>query len=200
MMTGTMIRFFDLLLSLVALLILSPVLLIIALLIVFDSKGPVLFLQTRVGKGNKDFIMIKFRTMVPESEELGRLTIGNADQRITRVGKLLRRYKVDELPQLINILAGQISLVGPRPEVRDYVKHYTADQKRVLQVKPGLTDLASLEYLNENEILGNSPDPEKTYINEILPAKLALNQRFLNDPSLRNYFAIIGKTLKQIVR
>ena len=145
-------------------------------------------------------MMLKFRTMYNGSEEKGSLTVGNDDQRITRTGHFLRKYKLDELPQLINIVKGEMSLVGPRPEVRKYVAFYNETQRNVLSLRPGLTDYASLEYLHENELLGNSPDPEKTYIEEIMPAKLELNKKYLQDPGLKNYFRIIGKTIIRIFR
>ena len=136
--------------------------------------------------------------MYDDSEKTGILTIGVRDQRITGVGHFLRKHKLDELPQLLNVLKGDMSLVGPRPEVRRYVDLYNEDQKRVLLVRPGLTDHASLEYLHENEILGNSPDPEKTYLEEIMPAKLELNKKYLQDRSVKNYFRIVGKTITRI--
>jgi lipopolysaccharide/colanic/teichoic acid biosynthesis glycosyltransferase len=193
-----MTRFFDLLFSFLGLVILFPFFLLIALLIVLDTKGPVLFRQQRVGKGNKNFTLIKFRTMYKDSEKAGGLTIGTRDQRITKTGILLRRYKLDELPQLFNIIRGEMSFVGPRPELRKYVELYTGEQKKALQVRPGLTDWASLSFLDENELLGNAPDPERTYIGEIMPAKLDLNKKYLQDPSLKNYFIVIGKTIRRI--
>jgi lipopolysaccharide/colanic/teichoic acid biosynthesis glycosyltransferase len=193
-----MIRFFDLLFSFLALVVLSPVLLLIALLIRIDSKGTILFYQPRVGRGNNDFILLKFRTMFNGSEEMGSLTVGSNDRRITRTGRFLRKHKLDELPQLFNVIRGEMSLVGPRPEVRKYVQLYDSSQLLVLSVRPGLTDHASLEYMNENEMLGNSPDPEKTYIEEIMPAKLELNRRYLMNRSLKNYFRIIGRTIVRI--
>ena len=193
-----MIRFFDLLFSVLALLVLLPVFILLSIIILLGSKGPVLFNQPRVGRGNKDFILIKFRTMYRDSEKTGCLTVGSRDQRITRAGYFLRKYKLDELPQLFNVIRGDMSLVGPRPEVRKYVSHYNEDQKRVLSVRPGITDYASLEYLHENELLGSSADPEKTYIEEIMPAKLELNKKFLQDRSLKNYFRVILKTISGI--
>ena len=195
-----MIRFFDLLFSVIALILLFPFFLLIALIILVDSRGNIFFFQSRVGKENRDFMMLKFRTMYNGSEEKGSLTVGNNDQRITRAGHLLRRYKLDELPQLINIVKGEMSLVGPRPEVRKYVDLYNEIQRNVLAVRPGLTDYASLEYLHENELLGTSPDPERTYIEEIMPAKLELNKRYLQDPGLKNYFRVIGKTMIKIFK
>ena len=193
-----MIRFFDLILSLLGLVLLIPLFLVISILIVLDSKGGILFLQKRVGKNNADFRLVKFRTMFTGSEKKSSLTVGNKDRRITHAGALLRKYKLDELPQLINVLAGDMSMVGPRPEVRKYVELYTDEQKKVLFVKPGITDYASIEYINENELLANSADPEITYIRQIMPAKLELNLKYLQNPGIKNYFKIIGRTLVRI--
>jgi len=193
-----MIRFFDLLLSTLAFLLLLPLLLIIAIAIKAGSKGPVLFFQRRVGKDNHDFTLVKFRTMHTGAERSGSLTVGTHDRRITGTGLILRKYKLDELPQLLNVIRGDMSLVGPRPEVRKYVDLYTDDQKIVLSVRPGLTDWASLEYLNENEILGSSPDPERTYIEKIMPAKIELNKQFLNNRNMKNYFRVIGRTISGV--
>jgi len=194
-----MIRTFDILLSLIALIILSPLLLVIMLIIPLDSRGPVLFRQTRAGKNGKDFRLIKFRTMVTGAEKEGGLTVGSHDRRITRAGLFLRRFKLDEIPQLINVLKGDMSLVGPRPEIRKYVEMYTDDQKKVLSVRPGITDYASIEYINENEILGRSADPEKTYIEDVMPAKIRLNMQFIEKPTLSNYFRILWKTFNRIL-
>lgn len=195
-----MIRFFDLLFSLLGLILLLPFFLIISLAIVIDSCGGIFYTQERVGKNNRNFRLIKFRTMRSDADQQGGLTIGVRDSRITRTGFFLRKYKLDELPQLINVLKGEMSLVGPRPELRKYVDFYSEEQKKVLGVRPGITDIASLEYINENEILGVSADPEGTYIEQIMPAKLELNRKFLEDPRLGNYFRIIGLTIKKIFR
>jgi len=195
-----MIRFFDLLFSLLGLILLLPFFLIISLAIVIDSCGRIFYTQERVGKNNRNFRLIKFRTMRSDADQQGGLTIGVRDSRITRTGFFLRKYKLDELPQLINVLKGEMSLVGPRPELRKYVDFYSEEQKKVLGVRPGITDIASLEYINENEILGVSADPEATYIEQIMPAKLELNRKFLEDPRLGNYFRIIGLTIKKIFR
>jgi lipopolysaccharide/colanic/teichoic acid biosynthesis glycosyltransferase len=136
--------------------------------------------------------------MYPDSEKHGQITVGAHDDRITRSGKFLRKYKVDELPQLINVLSGEMSLVGPRPEVRKYVDLYSEEQKKVLSVKPGITDLASIEYADESELLSRSPDPLKTYVEEIMPAKIRLNMRFIEDASLKNYFRIILLTIGKL--
>lgn len=194
-----MIRILDIILSLFGLVILSPVLIVIACLIKLDSKGPVFFMQQRVGRWSKDFYLYKFRTMKPDSEKLGQLTVGGKDPRITGVGYVLRKYKLDELPQLINVFNGQMSLVGPRPEVRKYVSLYNKEQRQVLTVKPGVTDFASIEYADENEILGKADDPEKVYIEQIMVDKLKFNQKFIEDPGIVNYFTVILNTLLKII-
>ena len=195
-----MIRFFDILISFLGLILLLPVFLVIAIAIVIDSRGGIFYLQERAGKNSHYFNLFKFRTMRSGSDILGGLTVGARDPRITRTGLFLRKYKLDELPQLLNVLIGEMSIVGPRPELRKYVDLYTVEQKKVLNVRPGITDIASMEYIDENEILGASSDPEKTYIREIMPAKLELNQKFIEDQSLGHYFRIIGLTLKMLFR
>ncbi|MBP8993155.1 MAG: sugar transferase [Bacteroidales bacterium] len=192
-------RIFDLLFSFLGLVILSPFLLVIAILIVIDSKGDIFYLQQRVGKDNKDFNIFKFRTMRPNSDKQGLLTVGAKDSRITKIGVFLRKYKIDELPQLINVLIGNMSFVGPRPEVRKYVDLYNSEQKKVLTVKPGITDYASIKYSNENELLAKSENPEKTYIEEIMPAKLELNLKYIKEASLLTDIKIIFKTFVKIV-
>jgi len=190
-------RLFDILISFLSLIFLIPVFVIIALLIVFDSKGGIFYSQLRVGKNQKDFKLLKFRTMYGGSEKKGLLTVGESDDRITSTGKWLRKFKLDELPQLLNILKGQMSFVGPRPEVRKYVDLYNEQQKQVLSVRPGLTDYASIEYSNENEILAKYADPEKAYIDIIMPAKLNLNLKYIKDKNffidLKIIFRTIGK-------
>jgi lipopolysaccharide/colanic/teichoic acid biosynthesis glycosyltransferase len=190
-----MIRFFDIVFSFTGLIILSPLLLILAIWVAIDSRGPVLYKQVRVGKNDIDFRLLKFRSMRINADKAGLLTVGGRDSRITHAGYYLRKCKLDELPQLINVLIGDMSLVGPRPEVRKYVELYNADQKKVLNVRPGITDMASIAYKNENELLAASPDPEKAYIEEIMPQKLKLNMLFIQNPSLINYFKIIFKTI-----
>ncbi len=194
-----MIRFFDILLSLLGLLLLSPVFLLVSIAILAGG-GRVFFIQPRVGRNNADFRMIKFRTMAEGSDRSGLLTVGTDDRRITRTGRILRKYKLDELPQLINVLAGTMSMVGPRPEVRKYVEMCTPAQREVLTVRPGITDLASIEYFRENELLSRSEDPEGTYIREIMPAKILLNMEFVRDPRPGTYFRILAKTLARIFR
>lgn len=193
-----MIRSFDIVFSLIGLLILLPFFILIAIFIKLGSTGPVFFVQKRVGKDNVDFNLIKFRTMKLNADKQGLLTVGGRDPRITGIGFFLRKFKLDELPQLLNVLVGHMSLVGPRPEVRKYVDMYTEDQKKVLSVRPGITDNASLEYFNENDLLAGSEDPEQTYIKEVMPAKLSLNMKFINSPGLGAYFAIIFRTLGKV--
>lgn len=162
--------------------------------------SPIFYLQTRVGKNNKDFKLFKFRTMHLDADKKGLLTVGGRDPRVTKIGYYLRKYKLDELPQLFNVLFGTMSLVGPRPEVRKYVDLYTPEQQKVLSVKPGITDFASLEYINENELLAQSVNPEQTYINDIMPAKLALNAKYIKQQGLFVDFKIIFNTILKIVK
>jgi len=193
-----LIRLIDFFLSFLAILILSPFMILIAVFILTESKGGVFFLQNRVGKNEKDFKLVKFRTMLADSDKKGLLTIGEGDSRITRAGYFLRKYKLDELPQLFNVLLGQMSFVGPRPEVRKYVNLYTPEQKRILDIKPGITDMASIEYFNENELLSRAEDPEEYYVHKIMPHKIQLNMKYRDNKTLGNYFRIIGKTLLKI--
>lgn len=192
-------RAFDLISCTLALLLLLPFGIVVALCIVCGSKGGVFYRQTRVGRHNKDFKLLKFRTMRPNADRQGLLITVGDDSRITRIGKLLRKYKIDELPQLLNIIKGDMSVVGPRPEVRRYVELYDERQRRVLSVRPGLTDYASLQYISESELLAESADPEKTYIEEIMPAKLELNLQYIEKQSFAEDLRIIFKTLVSIV-
>jgi lipopolysaccharide/colanic/teichoic acid biosynthesis glycosyltransferase len=192
-------RLFDLMITIPMLLLVSPFFLIIALLIKLGSNGPVFYMQTRVGLSSSDFKIFKFRTMHVNADKAGLLTVGGRDPRVTSLGYFLRKYKLDELPQLLNVLFGSMSLVGPRPEVRKYVDLYNADQQKVLSVKPGITDYASIEYSEENELLAKSNDPERTYINEIMPAKLLLNQKYIAEKSLTTDIKIIWLTFKKII-
>jgi lipopolysaccharide/colanic/teichoic acid biosynthesis glycosyltransferase len=195
-----LIRFFDLVISILAIIILLPVYIIVSFLIIIDSRGGIFYKQKRVGKNNIDFTLFKFRTMTINSDRKLLLTVGAKDHRITRTGYFLRRYKIDELPQLFNVLSGNMSLVGPRPEVRKYVDMYDAEQRIVLSVKPGITDYASIRFKDENRILALSPDPEKTYIEEIMPLKIKLNMSYINEMNIYNYFKITFLTLKAIFR
>ena len=195
-----MIRFFDFILSLVGLVVLAPIFIVLAIWIKTDSKGPVFYKQVRVGQNGIDFGLFKFRSMVVDADKKGLITVGGRDPRITRSGYFIRKYKLDELPQLINVLVGDMSLVGPRPEVRKYVELYTDEQQKVLSVKPGITDYASIEYMDENEILGKSNDPEKTYIEEIMPEKIKYNMKYIQNKNVSEDFKIIFLTLLKIVR
>jgi lipopolysaccharide/colanic/teichoic acid biosynthesis glycosyltransferase len=192
-------RLFDIVCSFIGLLILSPVFLLLALLIVFDSKGGVFYRQVRVGRNNRDFKLYKFRTMHTGADKKGLITVGAKDNRVTKVGYYLRKYKLDEFPQLLNVFLGDMSLVGPRPEVRKYVSMYNPEQLKVLTVKPGITDYASIDYSNENELLGKAADPEKMYVEEVMPAKLTLNLQYIHDQSLLTDIRIIFKTLLKII-
>ncbi len=193
-------RIFDIFFSLFGLIILFIPFLFIALLISIDSRGGIFYSQVRVGKDRKNFKLLKFRSMKKGSDKLGLITISERDARITKIGYTLRKYKIDELPQLINVLIGNMSLVGPRPEVKKYVDLYNEEQKQVLSVKPGITDYASIEYSNENKILGNAENPEKEYINEIMPAKLKLNLKYIAEQGVLTDFKIIFNTIGKIVK
>ena len=190
---------FDIFLSLAFIVLLLPVFIIISIWIMIDSRGGVFYLQSRVGKNNRDFRMYKFRSMRPESDTFGLLTIGDHDPRVTRAGKFLRKTKLDELPQMLNILKGNMSFVGPRPEVRKYVELYSAEQMKVLSVRPGLTDYASLEYIDEDSILGQSDDPDRVYITVIMPAKLELNLKYIRERSFTTDLTIMMKTFLKII-
>lgn len=190
-------RIFDFTVSLIGVIILSPIFIIVSISIKLDSKGSILFLQKRVGQYGKEFNIYKFRTMVTNAEKLGtQITIGK-DNRITRVGSFLRKFKIDELPQLFNVLKGDMSLVGPRPEVPKYVNLYTEEQRKVLQVRPGITDIASLRYKDENDILGSVDNPEEYYVNVIMKDKLKLNIEYIEKS---NIFLDIYLIIKTIVK
>ena len=195
-----MIRLLDITFSAVGLLLLSPLFLIIYILIRCESKGGGFYCQQRVGKDGRMFGLYKFRSMRTGSDKKGLITVGGHDSRITRMGYFIRKYKIDELPQLWNVLKGDMSLVGPRPEVKKYVDLYTEEQRRVLSVRPGITDYASIEYVDENEILGNAEDPDRVYVEEIMPAKIKLNMRYIENRNLNEYFKIIGLTFINILR
>ena len=192
-------RLFDIFCSSIGLVILSPILLLLALLIKFESKGPVFFLQTRVGLNNKDFKLFKFRSMFMDAEKRGQLTVGMRDPRITRTGYYLRKFKLDEVPQLLNVIKGDMSLVGPRPEVRKYVNLYNTKQMQVLSVRPGMTDYASIKFINENELLAQANDPEVFYINVIMPQKLELNISYIEQKGFFKDISLILKTCLKII-
>ena len=187
-------RFLDLMLSIVLGLVLLPIALIIALLIVLSSGWPILYKQERVGRFGKNFTLLKFRTMSKHSDKFGLLTIGNADQRITRIGGFLRRFKLDELPQLWNVLIGDMSFVGPRPEVQKYVKIYTPVQLQILNVRPGITDEASIYYRHESQLLSEFEHPEKAYVEQLLPHKIELSMPYVQQPNVKQYFKLLFKT------
>ena len=191
-------RLFDVIFSLAGIVLLSPVLLLVALLVKLDSKGPVFFRQERIGQGFEPFIIVKFRTMVTDACRKGPLLTSGGDRRITKIGKFLRRTKIDELPQLLNVLKGDMSLVGPRPEVAKYVEIFSDDFREVLKVRPGITDFAALEYSDEEEILKKYVDPEEGYIREILPAKIELYKKYLRERGLLTDIKLIVLTLRHL--
>ena len=195
-----MIRFCDIVFSAIGLLLLSPLFLLVYILIRCESKGGGFYCQQRVGRDGRMFGLYKFRSMRTGSDTKGLITVGGHDSRITRMGYFIRKYKIDELPQLWNVLKGDMSLVGPRPEVKKYVDLYTEEQRRVLSIRPGITDYASIEYVDENEILGNAEDPDRVYVEEIMPAKIKLNMRYIENRNLNEYFKIIGLTFINILR
>lgn len=195
-----MIRFFDILFSLLGIIVLFPVFLLLYITIRLESKGGGFYKQLRVGRNGRDFYVYKFRSMRIGSDKQGLITVGGRDPRITRIGYFIRKYKLDELPQLFNVLKGDMSLVGPRPEVRKYVDLYTEEQRRVLSVRPGITDYASIEYVDENTILGQAEDADKAYVELILPDKIRYNMKYIEHQSVTEYFNIIFLTIWSIVR
>lgn len=192
-------RLFDILVSLIILSVFLPFGILIALAIILESKGGAFYRQKRVGKSGVSFKLWKFRTMRVNADKLGKLTVGMRDPRITRVGYFIRKSKLDEFPQFINVLIGEMSIVGPRPEVQEYVDLYTHEQRIILSVKPGITDYASLEYFKENELLGQSENPRETYIHEIMPAKIELNKKYIANPTLSQDIKIMWLTFLKIV-
>lgn len=195
-----MIRLLDVFFSALGMLVLSPVFLIMSIWIKTDSKGPVFYKQVRVGKDNMDFLLYKFRSMITDADKKGLLiTVGGKDPRVTKSGYFIRKYKLDELPQLINVFMGDMSLVGPRPEVRKYVDMYNDEQRKVLSIRPGITDYASIEYMDENKILGEAEDPERSYIEVIMPEKIRYNMKYIENQSIGEYFKIIFLTIWKIL-
>jgi lipopolysaccharide/colanic/teichoic acid biosynthesis glycosyltransferase len=193
-------RAVDIVLAMVGLLVLAPVMALIALLIKLDSRGPIFFRQERIGRDFRPFRIIKFRSMVTNSQHAGPLLTCGEDPRITRLGRLLRRTKLDEFPQLVNVLIGDMSLVGPRPEVGKYVAMFESDFRTILRIRPGITDLASIEYRNEAAILGAVADPEQEYTQRILPSKIQLAKEYARRSSLYFDIVIILRTLASLVR
>lgn len=194
-----MIRFFDILFSIIGLLLLLPIFILISIFIKLNSRGAIFYRQLRVGINNKDFSVFKFRTMKVGSDKKGLLTVGGRDSRVTFIGYYLRKSKLDELPQLLNVLLGQMSLVGPRPEVRKYVDLYDESQRKILTICPGITDWASVIYRDENEILEKSQNPESDYVEIIMPDKIRFNLIYLNNYNILEYFKIIFFTFVRIL-
>lgn len=192
-------RIFDIFCSLIILSLFLPFGLILSLLIVLESKGGVFYRQERIGRFGQPFLLFKFRSMRKDADKQGKLTVGMRDARITRTGYFIRKFKLDEFPQFINVIKGDMSIVGPRPEVKEYVDLYTPEQREILNVRPGITDIASLHYFEENELLGKSDNPHKTYVEEIMPAKIALNKQYLANPTLLNDLKIMWKTFVRIL-
>lgn len=195
-----MIRFLDIVFSIVGLLVLFPFFFLIYVLICLESKGGGFYSQMRVGKNGREFKLYKFRSMRVGADKQGLITVGGRDPRVTRMGYVIRKYKLDELPQLLNVLKGDMSLVGPRPEVRKYVDMYTEEQWKVLSVRPGVTDYASIEYVDENSILGDAADPDKAYVEQIMPDKIQYNMKYINKCSVGEYFKIICLTIVHICK
>ena len=193
-------RIFDIIASGLGLLLLSPLFVIIAIWIMLDSKGPVFYRQVRVGRHNKDFKIFKFRSMCQGADKGSLVTIGGRDPRITRSGYFIRKYKIDELPQLINVLLGDMSLVGPRPEVRHYVNYWTKEQMRVLDVRPGITDPASIRFRNENELVQKADNPEEYYINVIMQEKIKLYLEYVANASFLYDIKLIFETFKVVIK
>ena len=193
-------RLFDIVASGLGLILLSPLFLVLAIWIKVDSEGPVFYRQIRVGRYNRDFRIFKFRSMRAGSDTGSLITIGGRDSRITRSGYFIRKFKFDELPQLINVLIGDMSLVGPRPEVRHYVNYWTPEQMHVLDVRPGITDPASIKYLDENELLEKAEDPEKYYIEVIMQEKIRLYLEYVEKHNFFYDLALIFKTFGVIVK
>lgn len=198
-MNAVVKRLFDLAAAALGLLVLSPVFLLLALWIKADSPGPVFYRQRRVGRRNRDFWLYKFRSMRVGADRAGLITVGGRDPRITSSGYYLRKYKLDELPQLIQVLSGDMSLVGPRPEVRRYVDLYTPEQMHVLDVRPGITDMASILYRNENELLARAEDPDKYYVEVVMQDKLRINLEYVARHSFGYDLRLIFRTLWEIV-
>lgn len=193
-------RAFDFLSALLGLILLFPFFLLIGLLIKLDSAGPVFYLQERVGEKGKLFNLFKFRTMRMGADKSTAITVGNRDPRITRFGYYLRKFKVDELPQLINVVIGNMSLVGPRPELKKFVDLYSSEQRKVIAVKPGITDYASIKFRNENELLAGKTDPVEFYIEQIMPVKLELNLKYIQNQSFLLDIKIIYQTIISIFK
>lgn len=192
-------RGFDIIFGIAGLVLLGPVFLIMAVWIKLDSSGPVFYKQTRVGKNGRNFLLYKFRSMRVGSDKTGLLTVGEKDPRITKSGSYIRKFKLDEFPQLINVLRGEMSIVGPRPEVPKYVALYNEEQMKVLEVRPGISDWSSIRFRNENELLAQSENSEAFYISEIMPEKLRMNLEYIRTNNFWTDLKIIFMTLKKII-
>ena len=195
-----MIRVFDIVFSGIGLILLSPLFLFVYILIRLESKGGGFYAQERIGKDGVPFKLYKFRSMRTGADKGSLITVGGHDPRITKMGYFIRKYKIDELPQLWNVFIGDMSLVGPRPEVERYTRLYTEEQKKVLSVRPGITDWASIEYVDENVILGQAEDPDKAYIEQIMPDKIRYNMKWIKNQGVVEYFKIIFSTFWGIAR
>ena len=193
-------RLFDTLFSLLFLVFFLPFALPIMALIFLEDRGPIFYRQERIGQFGKPFYLLKFRSMRLNADKDGKLTVGMKDQRITRIGYFIRKYKLDEFPQFINVLKGDMSIVGPRPEVKEYVDLYTPEQQQILNIKPGITDYASLAYFDESRLLGESENPRETYIQEIMPAKLELNKKYLANPTFTHDMKLMWMTFMKMVK
>jgi lipopolysaccharide/colanic/teichoic acid biosynthesis glycosyltransferase len=192
-------RVLDIFIAFIVLIVFLPFGIIISLFILLESRGGVFYKQERIGLNGKTFGLLKFRSMRPNADKLGQLTVGERDPRVTNTGHFIRKYKLDEFPQFINVLVGDMSIIGPRPEVKKYVDLYTDEQRAILNVKPGITDYASIEYFDESRLLGESENPEETYIQEIMPSKLLLNQKYLANPNVFHDLKIMWLTFKKII-
>ena len=193
-------RLMDVVFSFFILMAFLPFGLIIAMCIALESRGGIFYRQERIGLGGKPFMLLKFRSMRPNADRQGKLTVGEHDPRITRAGVFVRKYKLDEFPQFINVLTGEMSVVGPRPEVMEYVRHYTDAQRKVLDYKPGITDLASISYFEENKILANSKDPERTYLEEIMPTKIRINLEYQAKANVWRDLGVVWKTAMRMIK
>ena len=193
-------RLMDVVFSFFILMAFLPFGLIISICIALESRGGVFYRQERIGLGGKPFMLLKFRSMRPNAELHGKLTVGARDPRVTRGGAFVRRYKLDEFPQFINVLRGDMSVVGPRPEVMEYVRHYTAEQRKVLDYKPGITDLASISYFEENKLLAKSMDPERTYLEEIMPNKIRINLEYQLTATVWRDLGVVWKTAMRMIK
>jgi lipopolysaccharide/colanic/teichoic acid biosynthesis glycosyltransferase len=187
-------RLMDVIFSVLILIAFLPFGFIISICIALESRGGVFYRQERIGLGGKPFRLLKFRSMRPNADREGKLTVGVLDPRVTRVGAFVRRYKLDEFPQFINVLKGEMSVVGPRPEVLEYVAQYSDEQRRVLDFKPGITDLASITYFEENKLLANAADPQQTYMEEIMPAKIRINLDYQAKATVWTDLGVVWKT------